>query len=315
MTSSGNITNSNVLSFILVGIPGLEDFYQWIAIPFYFLYFLSLLGNSILIFIIHTDVTLQTPMYELLSMLAVADLSLSLSTLPTVFWVFWFGSLELPVTACLLQMFLIHYFSVMESSILLAMAYDRFVAICNPLRYSSILTHSLISKIGLVTVIRSTIVLLPIPILLHSSLLCKDNVLSHAFCLHPDVTRFLCSKFIVNNVFSIFAVLSTMGLDTVLIILSYVLIMRAVCSLGCRTECWKAFQTCVCHICGVLLFYTPMICLSMIHRFGSDLPPLAHVPLAYLHFLLPPALNPVVYGIKTRQIHMRIFQKIRESTD
>ncbi|XP_053324496.1 olfactory receptor 51G2-like [Spea bombifrons] len=309
-----NGTGDGFLSFVLVGIPGLEHLYFWISIPFHFLYILTVFANCTLIFIIRSDASLQTPMHAFLAMLAMADLCLSFSTLPTVLGVFWFHSLELPSTACLVQMYLIHSFSVMESSTLLAMAYDRFVAICNPLRYSSIFTNSLITKIGLVTVTRGLVLLLPIPVLLSGSTPCKSMVLSHAFCLHPDVTRLLCSAYKTTNVYSIFAVLSTMGLDALLIILSYVLILKAVCHFGSMTERWKALHTCVCHICVVLLFYMPMISLSIIHRYGAYLPQNIHVPMAYLHFLLPPALNPIIYGIKTRPIHRRIVQKIRRLT-
>ncbi|CAN2388280.1 Serpentine type 7TM GPCR chemoreceptor Srsx [Pristimantis euphronides] len=257
------------------------------------------------------DASLQTPMYDLVSMLALNDLGLSLATLPTVLGVFCLQSLRLPVALCLLQMFFIHSLSVMESSILLTMAYDRFVAICNPLRYSSLVTRPLTSRLGLLTFLRGVAVILPIPVMLRGSSFCKSSMLSHAFCLHPDVTRLLCSQLSANKVYSIFAVLSTMGLDALLITLSYVLILRAVCHLGSAFECLKVFRRCVGHISIVLFFYSPMISLSMIHRFGDHKTTFIHIPLAYLHFLLPPAINPIVYGMKTKCIYQRLMRKIR----
>ncbi|KAM4709798.1 olfactory receptor 51G1-like [Discoglossus pictus] len=254
-------------------------------------------------------------MHVLLSMLSVTDLCLAFVTLPTVLGVFWYGSIEVPVNICFIQMFLIHFFSVMESSVLLAMAFDRFVAICNPLRYSTILTNSLIVKIGFVIVVRGLVILLPIPILLQKTILCRSKVLSHAFCLHPDVMRLVCSRLTANTAYSLFAVLSTMGLDALLVVLSYTLILKAVCSLRSMSERSKAFHTCACHVCVVLLFYTPMIGLSMIHRFGGHLPTFIGVAMAYLHFLLPPALNPILYGIKTKKIYQRICQKIQKMAE
>ncbi|KAM3910170.1 olfactory receptor 51G2-like [Leptodactylus fuscus] len=304
--SVNNPNSKDVLT--LVGIPGLEHIYPWILGPFCFLYVLSLIGNSILFFIIKTDVSLQTPMYDLVSMLALTDLGLSLATLPTVLGVFSLQSLRLPISLCLLQMFFIHSLSVMESSVLLTMAYDRFVAICNPLRYSSLLTRQLTSRLGLLVMLRGVAVILPIPFMLRGSSLCK-SALSHAFCLHPDVMRLLCSQGSANSIYSIFAVLSTMGLDALLITLSYVSILRAVGRLSSTSERCKVFHRCACHIIVVLLFYSPMISLSMIHRFGSLRNSFIHVPLGYLHFLLPPAMNPTVYGVKMKCIYRRLFSR------
>ncbi|XP_056407470.1 olfactory receptor 51G2-like [Hyla sarda] len=310
ITTVNTTDNRDILTLLLVGIPGLEHVYSWIFASFCFLYIISFVGNGILFFIIKTDASLQTPMYDLVAMLALTDLGLSLVTLPTVLGVFGLKSLKLPVPFCLLQMFIIHALSVMESSILLTMAYDRFVAICSSLRYSSLLTRPLICKLGLLSVIRGVAVILPIPLMLHASTLCKSNVLSHAFCLHPDIMRLLCTQLLANNIYSIFAVLSTMGLDALLITLSYVLILRAVCGLNSTSERYKAFHRCACHISVVLLFYIPMISLSMIHRFGNHKNNFIHVPLAYLHFLLPPAINPILYGVKTKRIYECLMHRL-----
>ncbi|XP_040189947.1 olfactory receptor 51G2-like [Rana temporaria] len=303
--------SSDLRTVVLVGIPGLEDFYSWILGFFCLLYLLSLFGNFILILLIRTDESLQIPMYDLVSMLAIADLGLSLATIPTVLGVFSFQSMELPVPLCLLQMFFIHSFSVMESSILLAMSYDRFVAICNPLRYPSLLTRHLTRRLGLLTVLRSFAVILPIPVMVQTSRLCRSAMLSHAFCLHPDIMRLLCSKSTENNIYSMFAVISTMGLDAFLILLSYALILRAVFQLSLVSARWKVFRTCVRHISAVLLFYIPMISLSMIHRFAGPSSTFLHVPLAYLHFLLPPTLNPILYGMKTKMIYQSLIHSLR----
>ncbi|KAM5125333.1 olfactory receptor 51G2-like [Mantella aurantiaca] len=312
MISSSNITERrNLLDAVLVGIPGLEDFYPWILGLLCLIYVLALVGNCLLTFIIKLDESLGIPMYDLVSMLAVTDFGLSLVTLPTTLGVFSMRSLELPVPLCLLQMFFIHVLSVMESSVLLAMAYDRCVAICNPLRYPSLLTRQLVRRLGLAMVLRSFAVVLPIPVMVRRSGLCRSAVLSHAFCLHPDIMRLLCA----NNLYSVFAVISTMGLDAVLILLSYVLILRAVCRLRLATARWKVFRTCLRHVSIVLLFYSPMISLSFIHRFARHQSTFLHVPLAYLHFLLPPALNPILYGINTRKIYRHITHRLRRRRD
>ncbi|XP_030048022.1 olfactory receptor 51G2-like [Microcaecilia unicolor] len=309
--SSLNNTIFSPSVFRLVGIPGLEAAHIWTSIPMSSLYIVALLGNCTLLCIIKSERSLHAPMYIFLSMLAVTDLGLSVITLPTVISVFWFNSTEIFVDNCLMQMFFIHSFSIMESSVLLAMAFDRCIAICNPLRYTSILTSAVIAKIGVAIVIRGIVTIFPIPFLLKRFLTCRVNSLSHAFCLHPDIMKMVCSDQMVNSIYSMFAVLSTMGLDALCIILSYVMILRSVFGIASVEERFKAFNNCASHICVVLLFYGPMISLSMIHKFGKNLSPLIHVFMAYLHFLLPPAVNPIVYGIKTKEIHKRILRKIQ----
>ncbi|XP_068090051.1 olfactory receptor 51G2-like [Hyperolius riggenbachi] len=314
LSSSTNTSgSSNLLSVVLVGIPGVEALYSWILVFFCLLGVLALGGNLLLILIIKTNDSLQTPMYDFVSMLAIADLALSLVTFPTVLGVFSSQSVKLSLAVCLAQMFFVHFLSVAESSVLLVMAYDRLVAICNPLRYSSLLTNQLIRRLGLFTVLRGLAVMLPIPIMLKRSSLCKGTALSHAFCLHPDLMRLLCSNITTNNGYSIFAVLSTMGVDALLILLSYALILRAICRLSLASERWKAFNTCACHISLLLFFYTPMISLSMIHRLGGHTSSTVHAPMAYIHFLLPPALNPIIYGIKTKKIYQQITRNAKET--
>lgn len=138
--------------FLLSGIPGLEECRIWISIPLSTMYVISILGNSIIIHIMHKNPSLHEPQYVFLSMLAATDTGMSASTLVTVLNVFLLNHREIEFHGCLVKMFFIHTFSSMESAILLAMAFDRFVAIRNQLRYTMILTHSRITQMGLAAV-------------------------------------------------------------------------------------------------------------------------------------------------------------------
>ncbi|KAL8191457.1 UNVERIFIED_CONTAM: hypothetical protein K2H54_073797 [Gekko kuhli] len=217
------------------------------------------------------------------------------------------GSIAVLAEACFAQLFSIHTFSVIESAVLLAMAFDRFVAIWNPLRYASVLTGATVAKMGVAIVFRSVGLHLPLPFMLRELRYGTARALSHSYCLHPDVLRLACVDTRVNSAYGLFVLLSTLGLDSVLILLSYVVILRTVLSIATWKERLKALNTCVSHICAVLLFYTPLLSLSMIHRFGKKMPPQVYLLLSYLHFLLPPVLNPVIYSVKTKEIRRRVF--------
>ncbi|XP_074836037.1 olfactory receptor 51G2-like [Carettochelys insculpta] len=292
----------------LTGIPGQEDIYLWISIPFCLVYVISLVGNSFILLIIKIEPSLHEPMYIFLSMLAVADLCLSITTMPTILGIFLINSREISLHACFAQLFFIHSLSFIESSVLLLMAFDRFVAICNPLRYASILTLPRIAKMGLLFLLRGLAVVLPLPILLKRYRYCQANVLSHSYCLHQEVMKLACSDITVNSIYGLFITLLTVGLDSLFIFLSYVMILKTVLSVASRVECLKALNTCVSHLCAVVLFYTPELGLSLMHRFGGGSSHLIQMILGYVYLLVPPLMNPIVYSVKCKNLRARIVK-------
>ncbi|KYO18321.1 olfactory receptor 51A4-like [Alligator mississippiensis] len=239
-------------------------------------------------------------MYLFLLMLAVSDLGLSTALLPTMLSLFLFGHQEVSAGACFSQLFFIHTFSIMESSVLLAMAFDRFVAICKPLRYPSILTRTRVVQIGFAIAVRSIVLHLPLPFLLQGQRYCQPNVLSHSYCLHPDVMKLACTNGRYSS-YGLFVVFSTMGMDPVFIVFSYAWILKSVLSIVSVEGRIKALNTCASHISVVVIFYTPMLVLSLINRLGLHVTPFIHILLSFLHFLVPPVLNPLLYCVKMKE--------------
>ncbi|KAM9565283.1 LOW QUALITY PROTEIN: olfactory receptor 51G2-like [Guaruba guarouba] len=298
--SSSNGTESSVLTFILTSTPGLPVSSYCVALPCC-LYLLMLLGSCTLLWVIQADHRLRTPVYYLLSMLS-TDLGLSLCTLPTTLAIFCFESTSLCFEACVVQMYFIHCSSAVELGVPVAMAFDRFVAICYPLLCISVLTSSLIVKAGVIFM-QGICVVLPVAVLIQKMPFCRSRILSHS-CLHQDTLRLVSGDVLINSLYGLTVVILTKGLDSLTILLSYVMILRAILSLVSQDE-GEAFIMCLSHL-AVLIFYIPLIGLSIIRRFGKRLPPLTHL-LADAHLLVPPVLNPLVYSWKTKQIHGRIL--------
>ncbi|XP_065279819.1 olfactory receptor 51G2-like [Emys orbicularis] len=305
--SAVNDTKFNSAVFLLTGIPGQEDIYRLISIPICLMYVISIVGNSVILFIIKTDPSLHEPMYIFLSMLAITDLGILISTMPTILGIYLFNSREISLDACFAQLFFIHSFQCIESSILLLMAVDRFIAIRNPLRYASILTLQRIAKVGLVFVLIRFALTVPLPFLLKRFRYCRANVLSHSYCLFQEVMKMACSDITINSIYGLVVTFLTMGLDSLLIFLSYVMILKTVLSITSHMECLRALNTCVSHLCAVLLFYTPEISLSVIHRFGKGSPPFLQILLGYVYLLVPPLMNPIVYSVKSKHLRERII--------
>ncbi|XP_075053705.1 olfactory receptor 51G2-like [Mixophyes fleayi] len=304
MAAPGNLS----VIFILSGIPELENNQNIIAFPLCLLYVIALLGNSTIFVIINREESLHQPMYLLLAMLAMTDIGVSLTTLPTVLGIFCLNYSKIDLDSCLTQMYFIHTFAAMESGVLVAMAVDRLIAIWDPLRYSSIVTNSVIAKIKLVIVLRGLCVVFPIPFLTRRFPFSKSHVLSHSYCLHQDVIRLASADTTINSIYGLVAVLMTKGFDSLFIIISYVMILKAVLSIKANEARLKAFNTCICHVCAVLLFYVPLIGLSVVHRFGKNASHLLPILMADVYLLVPPTINPIIYSIKTKKIRLKIIK-------
>nr|XP_006127906.2 olfactory receptor 52K1-like [Pelodiscus sinensis] len=308
MSDSNKTAFTNPSTFILQGIPGLEAAHAWISIPFCTMYSIVILGNFAILFIVKREASLHEPVYYFLCMLAVTDLVLSTTTLPKILANFWFNSREIDFSACLTQMFFIHCFTEIESGILAAMAFDRYVAICHPLRHSTILTNSLVMKIGLVIVLRGSILILPCPILARQWQYCRTNIIAHTQCENLGVVKLACGDTRISSYYGIFVLSCRISLDVVFIILSYIQILRAIFSLPTKDARLKTFGTCGSHICVILAFYIPTLFGSLVSRLGSNMPPHFHILLANIYLLVPPMLNPIIYGVRTKQIRDRLLQ-------
>ncbi|XP_006037349.1 olfactory receptor 52R1-like [Alligator sinensis] len=303
-----NATAGNPSTFILWGIPGLEDLHIWLAIPFCCMYLVAVMGNCIILLVIKMERSLHEPMYLFLCMLSVTDLVLSSSTLPKMLSIFWFDAREIDFGACLTQMFFIHSFTAMESGFFVAMAYDRYVAICNPLRHATILTHSRIAKIGCTVVVRGMVFFSPHPFLVSRLPFCRTNIISHSYCEFMALVKLACVDVAVTKEYSL-TVASLIGsFDIFFTSLSYALILQTVTRLPSKEASLKAFSTCGSHICVILVFYSTAVFTFLTHRFGHNVAPHIHILIANVYLLVPPMLNPVIYGVRTKRIRERVLQ-------
>uniref|UniRef100_A0A8C6XXH6 G-protein coupled receptors family 1 profile domain-containing protein n=1 Tax=Naja naja TaxID=35670 RepID=A0A8C6XXH6_NAJNA len=302
-------TAASSSSFLLLGIPGLETLHAWLALPFGCLYLVALLGNCTILLVIKTEPRLHHPMYLFLCMLSLTDLVLSTSALPKMLAIFWLDARSISFSSCLVQMFVIHAFTAMESGFFLAMAYDRYVAICKPLRHSAILSGPRIASIGSAVLARGLLLFFLMVVPLH---FCRTWVIVHSYCEHMAVVKLACGDTKVNSAYGLVVVAAVIGLDIVSISFSYSLILGTVIRLPSKDARWKTLGTCSSHLCVILLFYTPAVFSFLTHRFGHGVPPYLRVLLASLYLLVPPALNPIVYAWRTRPIRDKILRAFQQ---
>nr|XP_008523614.1 PREDICTED: olfactory receptor 52D1-like [Equus przewalskii] len=293
--------------FVLLGVPGLEALHAWLSVPVCLLYVAALAGNALLLGLVAADKALQAPMYQLLGLLAATDLVLATSTVPKALAVLWGLSGKISFGVCLAQVFVAHVAFIAESSVLLAMAVDRYVAIFQPLHYGALLTQRVVGIVAVAAVTRGACVMAPAVVLLHRLPYCGQRALPHTYCEHMGVARLACGDTRPNIWYGLATTLLSSALDLGLIGTSYARILQAVCRLPSHGARRKALGTCVAHASVITLFYTPALFSFLAHRFGHHtVPSHIHILLANLYVVVPPALNPVVYGVRTWQIAQRL---------
>ncbi|XP_057606948.1 olfactory receptor 52A5-like [Hippopotamus amphibius kiboko] len=299
--TNGTVFMPSVLTFI--GIPGLETVQCWIGIPFCAMYIMALMGNSLLLIIIKSEPSLHEPMYIFLAMLGATDIALSTSIVPKMLGIFWFRLPDIRFDACLFQMWLIHTFQGIESGVLLAMALDRFVAICYPLRHATIFTQQLVTNIALGVTLRPAILVIPCLLLIKCRLKhYRTKLIPHTYCEHMALVKLATEAVYINKFYGLVGAFIVGGLDLILITLSYTQIFITVFHLPQKEERLKAFNTCIPHICVFFQFYLLAFFSFFTHRFATYIPSYIHITLSSLYLLVPPFLNPFVYGVKTKYI-------------
>ncbi|XP_043927829.1 olfactory receptor 52E8-like [Protopterus annectens] len=305
--SDTNYSSGTNLEIVLMGFPGLHDTQQWLSIPLLMMFLVAFFGNLTVLIIIVIERSLHEPMYYFISMLSAVDLVITMTLLPKFLNVLWFGSQILSYNDCLAQLLFNSFFCTMESSMLVLMAFDRYIAVCNPLRYRAIIENKSALKVSLFVAIRGLCIGYPIlmlaPVLLNSG----GITIPSLFCEYFAVNSAVHSNILVSNN-DVFILLLLLALpDLTIIGFSYCMIAKAVLKLGLRESHQKILNTCTSHIIVIASFYLWVAMSLMTTLFENKVPEYILTLFSVLYITVPPTLNPLIYGIKTKEIRQNIF--------
>nr|XP_054295148.1 olfactory receptor 56B4 isoform X2 [Pongo pygmaeus] len=303
-----HVTNGSSLQisqFTLMGLSGIHEWQHWLSLPLALLYLLALGANLLIIITIQHETMLHKPMYHLLGILAVVDIGLATTIMPKILAIFWFDAKAISLPECFAQIYAIHCFFCMESGIFLCMAVDRYIAICRPLQYPSIVTKAFVFK---ATVLRNGLLTIPVPILAAQRHYCSRNEIEHCLCSNLGVISLACDDITVNKFYQLMLAWVLVGSDMALVFSSYAAILHSVLRLNSAEAVSKALSTCSSHLILILFFYTGIIVLSITYLAEKKIP-LIPVFLNVLHNVIPPALNPLVYAVRMHKLRLG-FQRL-----
>ncbi|XP_069059439.1 olfactory receptor 56A4-like [Pleurodeles waltl] len=312
MATSHN-RSSGVLEFVLICFPGIESWQHWLSIPIALLFLVVLTANTSLIITIYSSPRLHKPMYYLLLLLSSVDLLMSLTIAPKALAVLWFDKKTISPFACFSQIFILYSSRGLESSIFICLAYDRYVAICHPLHHSSIITSKRTTQAVALSLICNTVLYLPYPLLAARLQYCAETI-PHCLCENVPLAKLACESILANHIYPMVILTTLLMFLSLSLAFSYSMILRAVLRLGTPGAARKAFSTCTAHLILVCLFYCTIILIPISNRVEQFIPRSAHVVLRLCEHLLLPALNPLVYGIRTNDIRQEIPMLFRRMT-
>uniref|UniRef100_A0A8C0R482 Olfactory receptor n=1 Tax=Canis lupus dingo TaxID=286419 RepID=A0A8C0R482_CANLU len=302
---------SSLVEFVLLGFPKVGHVRGWLFVLLLLAYLFTICGNMLIFLVIRLDAALHTPMYHFVSVLSVLELWYTATTIPKMLANLLSEKKTISFAGCLLQTYFFHSLGASECYLLTAMAYDRYLAICQPLHYPTLMTPALCARIavgcwlgGLAGPVAEISLVSRLPF-------CGPNHIQHIFCDFPPVLSLACTDTSVNVLVD-FVINSCKILATFLLILSsYVQIIRTVLRIPSVAGKTKAFSTCASHLTVVLIFYGSI--LFMYVRLKKSYSLDYDRALAVIYSVLTPFLNPFIYSLRNKDIKEAVRRQLRRS--
>ncbi|XP_040347787.1 olfactory receptor 6C75 [Herpailurus yagouaroundi] len=291
---------TSVTEFILLGLTNDP---QWQVVLFVFLlatYMLSVTGNLIIVTLTLSDAHLQTPMYFFLRNFSFLEISFTSVCIPRFLVTFVTRDRTISYNACVTQLFFFIFLGVTEFYLLAAMSYDRYVAICKPLHYMTIMSSRVCTLLVFSSWLAGFLIIFP-PILLLLQLdFCASNVIDHFICDASPILQLSCTNTRFLELMAFFLAVVTLMVTLTLVILSYTYIIRTILRIPSTSQRKKAFSTCSSHMIVVSLSYGS--CIFMYIKPSARERVTLSKGVAVLNTSVAPLLNPFIYTLRNQQV-------------
>ncbi|XP_006874066.1 PREDICTED: olfactory receptor 1361-like [Chrysochloris asiatica] len=299
---------SNVSEFLLLWLSRQPQQQQHLLFGLFLsMYLVTVLGNLLIILAISTDSHLHTPMYFFLSNLSFVDVCFSSTTIPKMLTNHILESQSISVPGCLTQLYFFIVFGDMDNFLLAVMSYDRFMAVCHPLHYTTKMTHQLCALLVVGSWVTANLNALLHTLLTAQLSFCADNTIPHFFCDLLSLLKLSCSDTRFNEMMVLIEGALIMMTPFVFILISYICITCAVLRVPSTKGKWKAFSTCGSHLAVVSLFYGTIIAVYLnpasSHSAEKD------TAATVMYTVVTPMLNPFIYSLRNKDMK-RVLRKL-----
>ncbi|XP_008307258.1 LOW QUALITY PROTEIN: olfactory receptor 52B2-like [Cynoglossus semilaevis] len=298
---------SSLLTLETLGLSGVTIYPAFVFATL--TYMLIMFFNLLLLLVIALNKKLHRPMFILLINLPISDMTGATALFPQLLSSMVTQNRQISHSACMAQAFLIHFYGTGNLLILTAMAYDRYVAICSPLKYNAIMTPNKLTSIVIAVWLMNFLLIVTLILLLARFKSCRMTIVD-LYCNNPSLLKTVCEDTTVNNIFGLIFIFLLQGGTTVLVIFSYAQILRT-CVMSKQTDASrKALQTCGTHLMVFILLQINTLVTLISHRLGGVSPFLRRL-LGMSVLLFPPFLDPIIYGLKTSELKqgIKMFMK------
>ncbi|XP_056118580.1 olfactory receptor 51L1-like [Rhinichthys klamathensis goyatoka] len=268
--------------------------------------------NILIILVIILDKKLHKPMYILMSCLSINSVYGTAGFFPRLLTDLLYDTHIISLEACLIQSFVIYSYAAFEFTILMLMAFDRFVAISKPLHYNNIITKRFLTFLIVIAWLYPT-TLVGISALLTARLTICGNKLLKVYCHNYEIVKLSCVNNTINNIYGLIVTITTIFIPLSFILYTYVRII-IICQRSTREFRSKADKTCIPHMVILLNFSVAIFCELTLTRFMNGELPIALSLVISLEFIvIPPFVNPIVYGLNFPDIRKKIMHRIKAS--
>ncbi|KAG9467865.1 hypothetical protein GDO78_014144 [Eleutherodactylus coqui] len=300
---------STITEFLLLGFGNLHNFKVLVFTLFLIVHIMALTANILVIVVVGVTQSLHSPMYFFLSQLSLSEILFTGNIVPNMLWLILVGGGRVSVVRCLAQFYFLGVPTIAECLLLATMSFDRHVAICRPLHYVSIMTITHQLQMVASCWLLGFILTLIIYISLNRLTFCGLNTINHFYCDISPLLRLSCSSTFSVELVTAMVAFPVILSPFVLIIVTYISIIRTILRIPSSIGRHKAFSTCSSHLIVVCVYYGT---LSSIYIFPpKDNSINLNKGLSVLYTLVTPLFNPLIYSLRNQDIRGPIFKYIQ----
>ncbi|XP_049635785.1 olfactory receptor 5M11 [Suncus etruscus] len=302
--------HSTVTEFILLGLTDRPELQPLLFVLFLVVYLVTLIGNLGMILLIRLESRLHTPMYFFLTNLAFVDACYTTNATPQMLINFLSEKKTITFYGCFTQCYIFIALLLTEFYMLAAMAYDRYVAICNPLRYSVKMSRGVCICLATLPFVYGFSDGLFQAILTFRLDFCRSNVINHFYCADPPLIKLSCSDTYLKEHAMLVSAGCNLSSSLSIILISYAFILAAILRIKSAEGRRKAFSTCGSHMIAVTLFYGTLFCMYV--RPPTDKTVEESKIISVFYTFVSPVLNPLIYSLRNKDVKQALKNVLRQ---